>query len=97
MPTIRDDFKVEILVNESLINVQEIKVLIRKPNTIVFDEKMPTSLDLVNNIVKYSVTSVYNDIAGEWIFKVRIKNSEGDISTTINEATSGSVIIEDLP
>lgn len=97
MPTIGDDFKVEILVNESLVNAQEIKVLIRKPNTIVSDEKTPTSLDLVNSIVKYSITSIYNNIAGEWIFKVRIKNSEGYISTSINEATSGSVIVDDLP
>lgn len=91
MPTIGNDFKVEILVNEPILNAQEIKVLIRKPNAIVFEVKEPTSLDEVSNIIKYDVTSEFNDIPGEWTFKVRIINSEGNLAIS----TSESIIIED--
>jgi len=92
MPTIGNDFKVEILVNEPILNAQSIKVLIRKPSTIIFIEKEPTSVDNQSNIIKYDITSEFNDIAGEWTFKVEIKNSEGNTSTS----TESSIIIQDL-
>jgi len=91
MPTIANDFKVEMAVNESIINAQSIKVLIRKPNTISFVEKDPTSVDNVNNIIKYDVTTAFNDIAGEWVFKVVIVNSYGLTSTS----TSESIIVDE--
>lgn len=91
MPTIGNDFKVEIEVNESLIDAESIKVLIRKPDTIIFEEKEPTLIDTGLSIITYNVTSVYNDKAGEWTFKVQITNSESLISTS----TSQSIIIDE--
>jgi len=91
MPTIGNDFRVEIKVNESIINAQSIKVLIRKPSSIVFLEKVPTLLDEVSDIIKYDVASDFNDIAGEWIFKVEITNSEGNKATS----TTSSIFVDD--
>lgn len=91
MPEKGNNFKVEMIVNESILNAQSIKVLIRKPDTTVFIEKEPTSLDTQSNIIKYDVTSEFNDVAGEWIFKVEIKNSEGLTATS----TSSSIIVDE--
>ena len=91
MPTIANDFKVEMAINESIVNAQSIKVLIRKPNTISFVEKDPTSTDDISNIIKYDVTSAFNDVAGEWVFKVVIVDGSGLISTS----TSESIIVDE--
>lgn len=91
MPIIGNDFKVEMKVNESIINAQSIKVLVRKPNTVVFLEKEPSFLDEISDIISYNVTSAFNDISGEWIFKVEIVNSDGDKSTS----TEASIFVND--
>jgi len=91
MPTIGNDFRVEMQVNESIIDAQSIKVLIRKPSSVVYLEKEPTSTDEINDVINYDVTSLLNDVAGEWVFKVEIVNSEGNKLTS----TSASIIVDD--
>lgn len=91
MPTIGNDFKVEIKVNESIANAQSIKVLVRKPNTVVFLEKEPSSLDEISDIISYNVASEFNDTSGEWIFKVEITNSDGNKATS----TEASIFVND--